>query len=135
MIVPDSSAWFEYLRNTGSPVHLTLRRLIEEAVAIGVTEYVAMEVLAGAKSQMHLTDLESLMMTYELLPLRGIADYEEAAALYRACRARGETIRQLGECLVAIPVIREGAQLLHNDSDFDAIARHSELRIYPVDGG
>ena len=133
MIVPDTSAWIEYLRSTHSPVHIALRDLIaEEAVEIGVTDCVVMEVLAGARSRTELSDLESLMMTYRLLPLHGVSDYEEAAALYRNCRTGGDTIRNLGDCLVAVPVIREGAELLHNDSDFDAIARHSALRIYPV---
>ncbi len=71
-------------------------------------------------------------MTYPLLPLRGIDDFEEAAALYRACRAGGDTIRKITDCLVAVPVIREGAELLHNDADFDAIARHSTLQIEPL---
>jgi hypothetical protein len=130
LIVADTSAWIEYLRNTGGPAHIALRGLIEREEDIRVTEYVVMEVLAGARSRMEVTTLQSLMMSYPLLQLRGIADYEEAAELYRTCRSKGETIRKLGDCLVAVPVIRAGAELLHNDSDFDAIARHSELRIY-----
>lgn len=89
-----------------------------------------MEVLAGARSTSELVELQSLMMSFRLLPLKGIADYESAADLYRTCRAGGETIRQLTDCLVAIPVIRAGAELLHNDADFEAIARNTELRIY-----
>jgi predicted nucleic acid-binding protein len=134
LIVPDTSAWVEYLRATGAPVHLTLRGLIETEAEIAFTEYVAMEVLAGARSQRELTELESLVLTYPILALNGLADYQEAAALYRACRAGGETIRKLSDCLVAIPAMRADAAILHRDADFDAIARHSELRIYPVDG-
>jgi predicted nucleic acid-binding protein len=113
-------------------VNITLRALVREKEELGVTEFVVMEVLAGARSRKELSDLESLMVSYRLLKLEGRSDYEEAAALYRACRAGGETIRKLGDCLVAVPVIREGAELLHNDSDFDAIARHSSLRVYAV---
>ena len=36
------------------------------------------------------------------------------------------------DCLVAAPVIRAGASILHKDRDFDVIARHTELRIEPV---
>jgi hypothetical protein len=107
-----------------------LRGLVEQPADIRITEYVAMEVLAGARSSTELSALQSLLMSYPVLPLRSLTDYEEAAELYCTCRSQGETIRKLGDCLVAVPVIRAGAELLHNDSDFDAIARHSELRIY-----
>ena len=135
VIVPDSSAWIEHLRDTGSPTALTVRRLLEEKADIGVTEHVLMELLAGAQSLQHLRQLRSELLGFQLLPLIGLDDYEDAAAIYRACRLNGITLRNLSDCLVAVPVIREGAELLHNDSDFDAIAQHSALRIYPVGGG
>lgn len=135
MIVPDTSAWIEYLRATGSPADVALTRLIDDHVELAVTEQIVMEVLAGGRPHQEVGRLESLMHTYEILSLEGLADFEEAAALYRICRTSGETIRNLGDCLVAVPVIRVGAQLLHNDRDFDAIARHCDLRIYPVEQG
>ena len=135
VIVPDTSAWIEVLRATGSAVDRTLTELLTTKAPLGVTEYVVLEVLAGARSDRHLGELRSQLFGLTMLTLNGLADYEEAATLYRACRRGGETIRELNDCLVAVPVIREGAHLLHNDSDFDAIARHSELHIYPVDGG
>ncbi len=52
----------------------------------------------------------------------------------RACRSGGETIRKMADCLVAVPVIEAGASLLHHDGDFDALARHSALRVEPVPG-
>ena len=33
-------------------------------------------------------------------------------------------------CLIASTAIRAGVPILHNDSDFDVLARHTELRIY-----
>ena len=77
----------------------------------------------------HLQRLQGLLLRCELLPLQGLADYEAAASLYRTCRREGETIRRLTDCLIAIPAIRAGAAILHEDKDFDAIARHSALKI------
>jgi hypothetical protein len=31
-----------------------------------------------------------------------------------------------------VPVIEAGATLLHNDADFEVLARHSPLRLEPV---
>ena len=57
--------------------------------------------------------------------------FEEAAALYRACRAQGVTIRSLIDCLIAVLAMAEGVEVLHHDRDFDAIARVVPLRIHP----
>lgn len=88
-----------------------------------------MELLAGAARPAAV--LEQLR-GYTLLPLRGLADFEHAAALYRVCRAAGDTIRELTDCLVAVPAIRAGASVLHADRDFDILARHTPLRVMPL---
>ena len=56
-------------------------------------------------------------------------DYDAAAALYRQCRRGGETVRKLLDCLIAAVAIRAGIPVLHNDRDFDGIARHTELQL------
>ncbi len=132
MIVPDSSAWIEGLRATGSPVDLTLNRLIDDGAPLALTEVVLMELLAGARSDRHRDELNERLMSYPVLKLRPLVGYEAAAALYRTCRAGGETIRKMTDCLVAVPAIEAEASVLHNDSDFDALARHSPLQIEPV---
>ncbi|CAN5694576.1 hypothetical protein BH20ACT1_BH20ACT1_05310 [soil metagenome] len=133
MIVPDSSAWIEFFRRTDSPVDLTLNRLIEDGADLALTEVVLMEVLAGARSDRHRDELRERLMRYPLLTLRPLDGYEEASKLYRMCRAGGETIRKMTDCLVAVPAIEAGASVLHNDSDFGALARHTSLRVEPVD--
>ena len=56
-------------------------------------------------------------------------DYEDAAAIYRSCRIRGETVRRMIDCLTAAVAIREGVPVLHADHDFDVIARHTTLQL------
>jgi len=97
-----------------------------------VTEMVVMELLAGAGGA-DVRALRSRMLAFELLPLRGLRDFEQAALLYRTCRSAGEEVRSLTDCLVAVPAIHAGASVLHSDRDFDAIARHTDLSIHPVD--
>ena len=129
MILVDTSAWVEFLRATGSPVHRYLRRAIERQEQLATTEIVVLELLAGARDERHLKRLRGLLLRFDLLALRSIADYEAAATLYRTCRRSGVTIRSLTDCLVAVPAIRASAAILHADRDFDAIARHSALRV------
>jgi hypothetical protein len=69
-----------------------------------------------------------LLARASLLPTRA-ADYEQAAVLYRTCRRGGETVRKLIDCLIAATAIRSGVPLLHADTDFDALARLTDLQI------
>lgn len=127
MILIDTSAWIEFLRDTGSPVCRLVDEVLEEEIA--VCDPVRMEVLAGARSESHLLLLRRLLARAASIEARP-ADYETAAALYRQCRRRGETVRKLIDCLIAAIAIRAGAPLLHSDADFNVLERHTELRIY-----
>ena len=88
-----------------------------------------MEVLAGARDDSHLRKLRRLVLGCQMIPVRGLSDYEEAAATYRTCRRAGLTIRRLVDCLIAVVAINADAALLHADADFDLIARHTSLRL------
>ncbi len=125
MIVVDSSAWIEFLRDTDSPVCNAVDRLLDADLA--VCDAISMEILAGARDDHHLSQLRGLINRATMLPTTP-ADFDEAAALYRICRRRGETVRKLIDCLIAAVAIRTGAELLHADMDFAALVRHTELR-------
>ena len=128
MILPDTSAWIEFLRRTGHPTHVRLRELLAGGEAVAYTEPIAMEVLAGARTPVEEQDLRARLVALELIPARGIVDFEAAAAIYRRCRAGGATIARLIDCLVAAVAIREDVPVLHNDADFETIARYAGLR-------
>ena len=127
MILVDSSAWIEYQRATGSPADLRLTRAIEADESLATTGVVLLEVLCGARDERHALDLRRLLDRCRFLPLEEPSDHEAAAALYRACRREGTAIRRLPDCLIATVAIRTQTELLHQDTDFDAIARHAPL--------
>ena len=129
MILVDTSAWIEFLRDTGSSTCEAVDRLLADDLAI--CDPVAMEVLAGARDERHLARLRGLLGRATILPTTP-ADYDAAAALYRTCRARGETVRKLIDCLIAAVAIRAGAEVLHADADFAVMARHTDLRLHPA---
>lgn len=134
MIMADTSAWVEFLRGTRHPAGLTLKRLLEESAELALTEVVVAELLAGESSGPRLRELRSRLIAFPILPLGGLADFEEAALLYRTCRDAGENLRSLTDCMIAVPAIRGRAPILHHDADFDALARHSELEVHPLEG-
>jgi predicted nucleic acid-binding protein len=132
IVLPDSSAWIEYFRASGHPTDLELDDLIDDEAELVITEPVVMEVLAGARSESHAIKMRTALLAYPLAKVFGLDDYETAAAIRRACRAGGETVRSTMDCLIAAVAIREGASVLHNDRDFDVIAQHTELQIHPL---
>jgi predicted nucleic acid-binding protein len=129
VIVADTSAWTELLRRSGGPVDDALRKALKEPEQVAVTEVVVMELLAGARSSRHLRDLRTFLLTFNILRLRGLDGYEEAARLYRLCRRGGETVRKMTDCLIAVPAIEAGAAVLHADRDFDILARYTPLEV------
>ncbi len=128
MILIDTSAWVEFLRDTGSVVCDRVEALLESDIA--TCDVVRMEVLAGARDERHLRSLQRLLARAVVLPM-GPADYDDAATLYRICRREGETVRKLIDCLISAVAIRSDVPILHNDVDFDVLGRHTELRIDP----
>ena len=132
MILVDSSAWIEFQRATGSLADRRLSRALTADEPLATTGVVTLEILAGARDEQHDRQLRRLLARCRFLPLEEPSDHESAAALYRACRRSGTTIRRLPDCLIATVAMRNRVELLHCDSDFDAIARHAPLSIVPL---
>lgn len=131
MILVDTSAWIEFLRGTGSPTHLELRRLIEEDAPLATTDVVVMELLAGSGDEGRHRELRRFLLRFTHLPTSGLADFEQAAGIFRKCRKEGATIRSLFDCLVAAVALRTDTPVLALDRDYEAIARHTPLRAHP----
>jgi predicted nucleic acid-binding protein len=123
----DSSALIDYIRRADT-IPAARVRAINDLSDVATTDVVIMEILAGARDELHLTQLDSIVKSFEHLPVRS-DDFEDAALLYRACRRGGETVRKLADCLIAAVAIRNDVQVLHNDADFDVLARHTPLRV------
>ena len=126
MILIDTSAWVEFLRDTGSPACNRVDELL--GVESAICDAVRMEVLSGARNERHARDLRRLLARATVLPT-GPAHYDDAATLFRTCRRNGETVRKLIDCLIGAIAIDAGLPVLHQDSDFDVLARHTGLLV------
>lgn len=129
MILIDTSAWVECLRDTGGAVCDRVDQLLGEEIA--VCDPVRMEVLAGARTEQHLRDLRGMLARATTLPTLP-SHCENAAALCRACRQQGETVRKLIDCLIGAVAIHADVPVLHADADFDVLSRYTSLRTDPV---
>lgn len=126
MILIDTSAWIEFLRDTGSQTCRRVDTLLAEPIA--TCDPVRMEILAGARDETHLESLRRLLARATVLPTTSV-HYEQAAGLYRRARAQGVTVRRLNDCLIAAVALDADVAVLHADRDFDALGRVTPLRV------
>ena len=127
MILVDTSAWIEYLRDTGSGLSRALAELPKEEIA--TCDAVRMELLAGARDEAELVRVYALLShanTISILP----TDYDDAAEMYRQCRRQGQTVRKMIDCFIAAVAVRVDAPVLHMDRDYDILARHTPMQSY-----
>ena len=130
MIVVDTTVWIDFLeaRNTGFDRHLT--ELIDQRASISLVDIIYMEILQGIREEDIFRQTRASLRAYPILRPRGLETFETAATLYRTARRRGLTIRRSVDCLIAATCLETGAEIYHNDRDFDALARVSDLLVY-----
>lgn len=128
-MIADTSAWIEFLRAAGSPVHQRLRAEIDGGAEVVVPELVVMELVVGAGEDGLARRLRALLHSFEIAPLAPLVDSEHAAALQRRCLAGGRRVRSMVDCLIAATAIRLDQPVLHLDRDFDVLADLTELTV------
>jgi len=120
VILPDSSAWIDYLRGRDTPARPALRAALGQNLAV-VCEPVWAEVMLGARDERHLDRMGRMFAQLPMLPT-AFSDWESAATIARLTRERGVTIRSFIDCLIAGIALRHDATVLHSDGDFERIA-------------
>ena len=130
MIVVDSSVWIDHLNGVTTPEVEELGILVASNVLVCVTGVIFTEVLRGISSEEQFELVEHDLSGFTFLRMNSPRDFADAANLYRLARSAGVTVRNSADCLIAAPCIREGAWLLHNDRDFDNLAKVSDLKIW-----
>lgn len=129
MIVADTGIWIDYLRGPQTSRTGRLDQALDDGVAL--TDVVLTEILQGLP-QDEVARMEDLLAVFPVRRLESLEDFRRSAALYRAARAAGRTVRKTTDCLIASVCIREGVPLLHSDRDFETLADVSDLAVVPA---
>lgn len=124
MILVDTSAWISLLRNVDRPAVHLLKRILDSETTVALTPLILQEILQGAGSDAHFATLQRYFADLPLLASSDLAATHIAAAhLYCRCRWAGVTPRSSNDCLIAHQAIEHDVALLHDDRDFEIIAR------------
>lgn len=136
MIVVDTSVWIDYFADRNTPHVAYLAQCLNDDTGIDVclTDIILTEILQGLRTDKDVQRVDARLAVLEVLRLLDLSDFRRAAALYRSARRQGVTIRRTSDCLIAAVCVREQVALLHADSDFDHLAKVTDLEIEEVPG-
>ena len=129
MIVVDTSVWIAHFRDEASAAVTKLRAIANPSDII-VGDIILLECLQGARDEAHAAQLEAALRAFQIEVMLGDQPAVEAARLYRALRALGQTPRKTIDVIIGAFCIRRGYQLLHQDRDFEPMSAHLGLRAY-----
>ena len=130
MIVVDSSVWIANLRNVDSAEVRFLDAIEdpgEDPGKILVGDVVLLEILQGARDELHAVRLERRLREFRVVPFFDGNLASQAARYFRQLRSLGIAIRKANDLIIATFCIEGGHSLLHNDRDFVPFVEHFGL--------
>jgi predicted nucleic acid-binding protein len=128
VIVVDSTVWIDFLNGRDVPHVRRFRNLLGTAeIAIG--DLMLCEILQGLSSEPEAARVEAYLRRFDIVAMVGSEIAVAAARNFRLLRSRGVTIRRTIDLIIGTWCIANRAPLLHNDRDFDPMARHLRLEV------
>lgn len=126
MVIVDTSAWIEYFQD-GLPDVADKVDLCLGQDLVGIGDLVYCEVMQGIRSPRESRDVSSLLLSLPRFNMVGFGIAEKSAANYRLLRSKGVTVRKTIDVLIGTFCAEHDIQLIHNDSDFDLMAKYIGL--------
>ncbi|HEX6138077.1 MAG TPA: PIN domain-containing protein [Casimicrobiaceae bacterium] len=123
-VLVDTSVWIGLFRRQESAATARLRGILDAQGAIAVAPVIVQEILQGAADEREFRLLDEYFSTQRLLVSEdALRTHRAAARLYFDCRRQGFTPRSTIDCLIAQIAIEHAVPLLHDNRDFDRIAK------------
>lgn len=126
MILVDTSVLIDWLRNQ-SDERTRFLEGVEHTDQIVVCDVVLMEILQGARDDLHAAKLQRALSKFRSVNALNAGLAIRAAQNFRRLRQLGITIRKTTDLLIGTWCIENDVPLLHNDRDFRPMAEHLGL--------
>jgi predicted nucleic acid-binding protein len=134
MILVDTSVLIDYFKGVENKPVKKFHQVLDSNIPFGISHLIYMEVLQGSQSDKDFKLLKKYLTTQTFYELKnGRESYAEAASMYLKLRKKGVTVKSTIDCLIARVALENELFLLHNDVDFDRIAKHFPLKIWNVE--
>lgn len=119
MYLVDTSVWIDYINGKEGEHINFLDSLLQNPLAVGITDVIYMEILQGAENERSFTRFRNYFSSQRFYHLQQAEkSHEQAARIYFDCRRKAITIRSTVDCLIAQCAIENNLVLLHHDRDF-----------------
>lgn len=124
MVLVDTSVWIDFIKGRDSMQVSYLDTLLDNPLAVGLTQLIYLEILQGAKDQKSFDQFQNYFSGQKFYNFSDpLKSHTAAAQIYFNCRKKGITVRSTIDCLIAQCAIENELVLLHNDKDFIQIAK------------
>jgi len=131
LVLVDTSAWIGFFARTGYPdLKTRLKKLLDED-RVATAGPIVLELLQGCRSSEERTQLERHLRALHWLATEDRHWFLAGETAF-ALRRDGITVSAI-DALIAVLTTVYDCALLHRDSDFDLIARHTPLHLLAVD--
>ena len=131
MILVDTSVLIHFFKGVDSKSSRKFKMVLQRGIPFGINSLIFQEVLQGAGSEKEYLTLKKYLETQQFYHLREPIDsFAKAAKIYLDCRKKGITIRSTIDCLIAQTALENDLLLLHEDSDFDLMAKVIPLKLF-----
>jgi predicted nucleic acid-binding protein len=128
MVIVDTSVWIDFFAGKHTKNTDYFRKIIENSEDICICGLIITEILQGFRSEKEYEKVKSIFSGLIYLPITKNI-FISAASVYRKIRKNGETIRSPIDCIIAAICIEHEVNILHNDKDYDVIAKYTSLKI------
>ncbi len=127
MVLVHSSVWINYFNGQITwQTEILDQMLLQIPVFTG--DLILTEVLQGFTKDI---DYKKAKESMSILPCKQMGGYEiaiKSAANYRKLRKKGVTVRKTIDVIIGTYCINENLPLLHDDKDFEPMAKHLSLK-------
>jgi hypothetical protein len=126
MLLIDTSVWISVFRDRSGQVRQQIETLIANQEVL-LTRFTQLELLQGSLNEQEWTLLSTYLETQDYIELTPHS-WQAAARIYYDLRRQGLTVRSSIDCCIAQAALENNLLLIHNDRDFETIARVRSLR-------
>ena len=127
MVLVDSSVIIDYFNGISTKQTTYLQHLLENDALLCTCGPIISEVLQGIKSEKVYKKCFDALNELIYIGASKLT-HIKAATIYRDLRKKGITPRGTIDCIIAATCIEHDLLLLHNDKDFQPIAKHTSLK-------
>ena len=128
MTLVDTTVWIPFFSGMDTPHVALLGSLIDQREDLCVSGMILTEILQGIKDEKEYAKTQAMILNLIYVPMNR-ETFLLAAHIYRSLRAKGITVRNSIDCMIAAVCIENKVALLHNDRDFNYISKHFDLKI------